>query len=76
MAKTAVIDLLEQKIEKAQMDVVKTKQKYDATVAKLGDLMDKRNALKRDELVTMIMKSKKSYGEILRFLNDEGRQEE
>jgi energy-converting hydrogenase A subunit M len=76
MAKTAVIELLEQKIEKAQMDVVKTKQKYDATVAKLGDLMDKKDALKRDELVTMIMKSKKSYEEILRFFNDEGSQEE
>jgi energy-converting hydrogenase A subunit M len=76
MARTAGIELLEQKIEKAQMDVVKTKQKYDATVAKLGDLMDKKDALKRDELVTMIMKSKKSYEEILRFFNDEGSQEE
>lgn len=71
MARTTGIESLEQKIEKAQMDVVKTKQKYEAAVAKLGDLMDKRDALKREELVSTIMKSNKSYEEILRFLNDD-----
>jgi len=76
MARTAGIESLEQKIEKAQVDVVKTKQKYDAAVSKLGDIMDKRDALKRDELVTTIMKSNKSYEEILRFLNDEDCQEQ
>ena len=76
MARTAGIESFEQKIEKAQVDVVKTKQKYDAAVSKLGDLMDKRDALKRDELVTTIMKSNKSHEEILRFLNDEDCQEQ
>lgn len=76
MARMTSIELLEQKIEKAQLNVVKTKQKYDAAVSKLGDLMDKRDALKRDELVTMIMKSNKSYEEILRFLNDGDGEEE
>jgi len=76
MARTAGIESFEQKIEKAQVDVVKTKQKYEAAVSKLGDLLDKRDALKRDELVTTIIKSNKSYEEILRFLNDEGCQEE
>jgi flagellar biosynthesis chaperone FliJ len=71
MARTAGIELFEQKIEKAQSDVVKTKQLYEAAVSKLGDLMDKRDALKRDVLVTTIMKSKKSYEEIVRFLKDE-----
>lgn len=76
MGRMTGIESLEQKIEKAQMDVVKTKQKYDASVSKLGDLMDKKDALKRDELVTTIMKSNKSYEEILRFLNDEDCREE
>ncbi|WP_296561179.1 hypothetical protein [uncultured Acetobacterium sp.] len=76
MARTAGIESFEQKIEKAQMDVVKTKQKYDAAVAKLGDLMDKRDALKRDELVASIMKSSKSYEEILLFLNQKDIQDE
>ena len=76
MARTIGIEALESKIEKAQMDVVKTKQKYDVAVAKLGDLMDKKGALKKDELVTAIMKSDKSYSEILRFINDDDSQEE
>ncbi|MDP2844343.1 MAG: hypothetical protein Q8O06_12005 [Acetobacterium sp.] len=76
MARTAGIESFEQKIEKAQMDVVKTKQKYDAAVDKLGDLMDKRDALKRDELVASIMKSSKSYEEILLFLNQKDIQDE
>jgi uncharacterized protein YjgD (DUF1641 family) len=39
-------------------------------VAKLKDLMDKRDSLKRDRLVDAIMKSDKAYEEILLFLND------
>ena len=70
MARTIGLDYLEQKIEKAQNEVVKTKQKYDAAVAALGDLMDKRDAFKRDELVSAIMKSNKSYDEILRFIQE------
>jgi hypothetical protein len=70
MARMADMESLESKIEKAQADVVKTKSKYDASVAKLKDLMDKRDALKRDRLVDAIMKSDKAYEEILLFLND------
>ena len=51
MARTVVIELLEQKIVKAQSDVVKTKQLYETSISKLGELMDKRDALKRDALV-------------------------
>ena len=68
MARTVGLDTLEQKIEKAQSDVVKAKKKYDLTVATLKDLMDKRDALKRDELIIAIMKSEKSYDQILQFI--------
>jgi len=37
--------------------------------------MDKRDALKMDAIENAIMKNKKSYEVILRFLNDENRQE-
>lgn len=33
--------------------------------------MDKRDALKRDELINTIMKSNKSYEDIIKFLNDD-----
>jgi energy-converting hydrogenase A subunit M len=68
MARTVGMDALEQKIEKAQSDVVKAKAKYDMALATLKDLMDKRDALKRDELITAIMKSDKSYDQILQFI--------
>ncbi|KUK71607.1 MAG: Uncharacterized protein XD91_1809 [Clostridiales bacterium 38_11] len=68
MARTAQLETLDQKIEKAQSDVVKAKKKYDLVVSTLKDLMDKRDALKRDELINAIMKSDKSYDQILQFI--------
>ncbi|HBH13526.1 MAG TPA: hypothetical protein DDX29_10505 [Clostridiales bacterium] len=68
MARTVGLETLDQKIEKAQTDVVKAKKKYDLTVSTLKDLMDKRDALKRDELINAIMKSEKSYEQILQFI--------
>ena len=58
------------------MGVVKTKQRYDATVSIFGDHMDKRDALKRDELIKRSMKSNKSYDDILRLLKDNECQDE
>lgn len=68
MARTVGLETLDQKIEKAQSDVVKAKKKYDLAVSTLKDLMDKRDALKRDELINAIMKSDKSYDQILQFI--------
>ncbi len=42
MSKATGMESLEQKIEKAQADVVKTKQRYDGAVTVLKDLMNKR----------------------------------
>lgn len=72
MSRTTGLESLEQKIEKAQADVVRAKQKYDGTVAALKDLMDKRDALRRDELITAIMRSSKPYDEILHFIKEDG----
>ena len=71
MARLAAIESIEQKIEKAQMDAVKAKHRYDAAITRLEGLMDKRDAIKRDVLVATIMKSNKSYDEVLRFLNND-----
>ncbi|MBM7563055.1 hypothetical protein [Fusibacter tunisiensis] len=70
MARTVGLETLDQKIEKAQSDVVKTKKRYDLAVSTLKDLMDKRDALKRDELINAIMKSEKSYEQILQFIQE------
>ena len=68
MARMTSMDALNKKIEKAQMQVSKTKKQYDAAVATLSDLLDKRDALQRDELIKDIMKSDKTYDEVLDFL--------
>jgi energy-converting hydrogenase A subunit M len=68
MARMTSMDALETKIEKAQEQVSRTKKQYDAALARLSDLLDKRDALRRDELVKAILKSDKTYEEVLEFL--------
>ncbi len=68
MARMTSMDALETKIEKAQEQVSKAKKQYDTALAKLSDLLDKRDALRRDELVKAILKSDKTYEEVLEFL--------
>ena len=75
MARMTSMEALDAKIEKAQTQVSKTKKQYDAAVAALSDLLDKRDALRRDALVKAIMKSDRTYEEVLDFLNAGGDEE-
>ena len=76
MARMTTIDALETKIEKAQEQVSKEKKQYDTALAKLSDLLDKRDALRRDELVKAILKSDKTYEEVLEFLGTNADEED
>ena len=76
MARMTSMEALDAKIEKAQTQVSKTKKQYDAAVAALSDLLDKRDALRRDELVKAIMKSDRTYEEVLEFLGAGAAEEE
>ena len=69
MARVTAMQALDTKIEKAQEQVSKTKKAYDTAIANLSDLLDKRDALRREELVKAIMKSDRTYEEVLAFLN-------
>jgi hypothetical protein len=60
---------IDDKIEKAQAGVVRAKSKYDAAVAELKQLMDKKAAIQKDVLMNAIDGSDKTYDEILVFLN-------
>ena len=64
----------DKKIEKAQDLVSRKKKEYAAAVSALSDLLDKRDALQRDELIKAILKSDRTYEEVLAFLDtgDEG----
>lgn len=59
---------MEQKIEKAQQEVVKTRDAYNASAARLKELLDKRDSLKKEEIYVAIAKSNKSMDEILRLI--------
>ncbi len=67
---------IDQQIEKAQEKVIKTKQAYDAATDALQKLLDKRDAHRKDELWCAILKSKKSYDEILGFISAETMEQE
>ncbi len=62
---------LEQQIEKAQEKVVKAKAAYDTAVDALQKLLDKRDAQRKDDLWKAIIKSQKSYEEILAFVTSD-----
>ncbi len=49
--------------------LLKQKEKYDTAVTKLSDLMDKKDALEKEQLVNAIMKSDRTYDEVLQFLD-------
>jgi predicted component of type VI protein secretion system len=72
MARTRTQISIDVKIEKAQEKVVCEKAKYDAAVAELKRLMEKRDAMRKDALMSAITGSDKSYEEILSFLKGTG----
>lgn len=59
---------IEDRIAKAQDKVVAAKDKYDAAVNEFKGLIAKRDAMQREELIELIMKSSKTYEEIKAFL--------
>lgn len=72
-------EALEEKIEKAEADVIAAKKKYDQATANLKQLLDKRDAIRKEEIMSAIVKSGRSYEEIMEFLNvtvDEEKTEE
>ena len=67
---------LDQQIEKAREKVIKTRQAYDAATDTLQKLLDKRDAKRKDELWAAILKSEKSYEEILGFISADASDQE
>ena len=59
---------MEEKIEKAEADVIAAKKKYDQATATLKELLDKRDAI-RKEILSAVVKNGRSYEEIMNFLN-------
>lgn len=71
----AVTETLEQQIEKAQEKVIKTRAAYDKAVDDLQKLFDKRDAKRKDDLWNAVIKSNKSYEDILLMITGSGIEE-
>lgn len=63
-----IADTIEPQIEKAQAKVIKAKAAYDTAVKDLQILLDKRDAQRKDTLWKAILKSEKTYDEILNYI--------
>ena len=53
MARTMNMEALDRKIEKAQQEVSVAKKRYDSATAELKKLLDKRDAIRSKELLTV-----------------------
>ena len=47
-------EALEEKIEKAEADVIAAKKKYDQATANLKELLDKRDAIRKEEILSAV----------------------
>lgn len=59
---------LEEKIEKAQINVVETKAKYDKAVDELEKLLTKRKERDNKQLLEAFSESEKTLAEVIEFL--------
>ena len=71
MARIRKTITLDEKIEQAQMAVEKAKARYDATVKELRDLLDKKDAQRKQELLKAVENSSRTFDEIMAFLKAE-----
>ena len=60
---------IDDKIEQQKLVVSKAKDRYEAKLEQLNQLMKKRNELRNKELFQAIEQSKRSFEEIIDFLN-------
>ena len=65
MARTRRTVSIDEKIAAAQEHVVKAKARYDKAASELRRLIEKRDAMRKDELWDAVIASGKSYDDIL-----------
>lgn len=61
--------LIDEKIKQSEAALAKAKARYDAEAAVLKELLQKRQAMRDRELLEAIAKSKRSFEEILDYIN-------
>lgn len=66
---------IDDKIEQQKVVVSKAKDRYEAELEQLNQLIKKRNELRNKELFQAIEQSKRSFEEIIEFLNTDDSQD-
>ena len=69
-------DTLDAKIEQQKAALEKAKMKYEAEKETLAELIKLRNEMRKEELMEAVIKSDRSYAEIMAFIKSTGTQEE
>jgi hypothetical protein len=70
------IDSLDVKIEQQKAVMEKAKLKYEAEKEALAELIKLRNELRKDELMAAVIKSERSYEEIMAFIKGSAESED
>ena len=64
-------DALEEKISKAQDKLVAAKKAYDAAAQELRALLEKQDALLKDELYNKLVNSKWSFEQVIKMISSD-----
>lgn len=64
---------IDEKIEKAQEDVARAKERYDTALEELKRLLEKKDEQKKAELISVIDDCGMSYDEIINLLKTKSR---
>lgn len=73
MARNISKEGLKQKIEKVEKAIGRNREQYEKLTAELEELHKKQKTMQSEELLKAIAGSKKSYDQILRYIqSDEG----
>ena len=62
---------LEEKISKAQNKLVATKKAYDEAAQDLRDLLEKRDAIRKDELYDKLINSKWTFEQVIKLIESD-----
>ncbi len=63
-------EALEEKISKAQDKLVATKTAYDEAAHELRNLLEKRDAIRKDDLYNRLVSSKWTYEQVIKLISE------
>ena len=69
------IELIEQDVIEAEETVKKSKAKYEADLKLLKEKLEKRDAMRKEQLMKEIAKSSRTYEEIIQFIRSNQHEE-